>query len=56
MCTFFYKKLPAFNKKKLLGPTYKKPKPWKSAFIKKTQVLKLIETPDLFTFVPFLLC
>ena len=30
----FYKKLPSFYKKNCLGPTYKKPKPRKSAFIK----------------------
>ena len=34
MCTFFYKKLHSFYKKNCIGPTYKKPKPRKSAFIK----------------------
>ena len=33
MCTFIKKKLPSFYKN-CLGPTYKKPKPRKSAFIK----------------------
>ena len=43
----FYKKKNYlhFIKKNCLGPTYKKTKPRKSAFIKK--VLKLIETPDM---------